>query len=71
MIAQGFPDFVAWQNDVCVALRYDYLEHLILKFEYHSIDGMGLLSPVMNDLDDDDAYQRWWSFMAAKATVHF
>ncbi len=71
MVAQGFPDFTAWQNDVCVALRYDYLEHLILKFEYHSIDGMGLLSPVMNDLDDDDAYQRWWSFMAAKATVHF
>lgn len=69
--AQGYPDYVAWQNDVCVALRRDATEHLVLKGEFHVVDGMGLLTPALNELDDPDGYKRWWSFMAAKATIHF
>ncbi|HPF34246.1 hypothetical protein KDK88_01620 [bacterium] len=67
----GYPDYVAWQNDVCAAVRHDATEHLVLKGEYHVVDGLGLLSPALNDLGDPDAYKRWWSFMAFKATVHF
>lgn len=70
-IAFGYPDYVAWQNDICAAVRHDATEHLVLKAEYHVIDGMGLLTPALNELDDPDAYKRWWSFMAAKATIHF
>ncbi len=67
----GLPDYVGWQNDYCLALRVDPVDHLILKFEYHLIDGMGLLSLAHNDENDPDAFERWWSFLAAKATVHF
>jgi hypothetical protein len=70
-VAMGYPDYVAWQNDYSVALRIDPQDHLVVKFEYHIIDGMGLLSLISNDLDDSDGYHRWWSFFAAKATVHF
>jgi hypothetical protein len=67
----GEPAFLAWQNDTCLAARFDVDPHWVLKAEYHMVDGLGQLSLAKNDVDDPDAWHHWWSYMAAKATFHF
>ncbi len=67
----GLRDFFAWQNDHCLALRYDVSDHWLFKLEHHLVDGTGLTNLSRNDLDDPLAMRRWWQYSAAKATFYF
>lgn len=71
MVELGLRDFFAWQNDHCLAMRYDISDHWLMKIEHHLVDGTGLANLSRNDLDDPVAMRRWWAYTAAKATFYF
>lgn len=68
---RAMPEFLAWQNDYCLATRFDVNPYWVMKFEYHVVDGLGQLSLAKNPEGDPDGWRRWWSYAAAKATFHF
>lgn len=64
-----YPNFSAWQYDLCIGTRIDMSSNWLLKFEQHWVDGVGQLSPSENPARDD--IERFWSYFTAKATFHF
>ena len=62
------PDFMYWQKDMALSLRFDLNLHWVFKVEAHQVDGIGLLTQTASfsgDLDKD------WSYYAAKASFVF
>jgi hypothetical protein len=62
-----FPDYMAWQKDFCVAVRFDITPDWLFKMEWHYIDGVGQLYPAANP----DGFSRYWNLFALKTTYTF
>ena len=65
--AQGQPDYLAWQKDICMALRIDMNEYWLVKFETHIINGAGQLTSALNP----DGYKQNWQLFAVKTAITF
>jgi hypothetical protein len=61
------PFYSAFQKDLALCLRIDPIRFLILKLEYHRVDGTGSL---LNELNLDGVEQKW-SYLASKITFAF
>ncbi|MCA9757970.1 MAG: hypothetical protein KDA27_19415 [Candidatus Eisenbacteria bacterium] len=71
-LRNGYPEFSAWQHDLCISARFDVSPNWLLKLEEHWVDGVGQLSPSENqDANGQTDANRYWSYFAAKATFHF
>lgn len=66
-VERGLPDFLGWQKDHMLAIRYDVNTHFILKLEGRAISGA---DRAIIDFTDPDREENW-SFYAAKASFHF
>lgn len=71
-----FPDILdkgsspaAWQRDTDVTIRHDYNEFIVLKAEYHNMNGWGQLSqaPLGNPL----GFTENWNLWILKASISF
>jgi len=60
------PDYMGWRKDLGVAARYDLRDDLVIKAEYHIIDGGAMQLGVINSNVD-----RFWNYFAAKLTYSF
>jgi len=63
----GFPDFMAWQKDACLALRFDINPHWLIKLEAHQIDG----SAQTNAFFTTEAPEEDWQLFGVKTTFSF
>jgi opacity protein-like surface antigen len=66
--AHGMPKYMGWRKDLGVGLRYDVNSNWTLKAEYHYIDGVAQNMTVYNDASD---LQRYWNYVAMKASFNF
>ncbi len=66
--AEGLPDFLAWQKDWALSLRFDINEWWLVKFEAHVIDGAGLVFLSDNKLED---LEENWQLYTIKTSVSF
>ena len=67
MIAQGKPDFKAWQKDTAFSARFDINEYWLVKLEFHLMDGDVLCT----ELDNPDGYDKNWTLFAIRTTFSF
>ena len=67
LAAQGLPDYGAWQKDLAISTRFDITDFWLLKFEYHYVDGTGLLTAA----DNPKGFEKSWDFFAIKTTFSF
>ena len=63
----GRPDFMGWQRDTCLSVRFDPLPGWILKLEGHMINGAAQVF----DYENTDDLVRRWGLFAAKVTYTF
>lgn len=62
----SMPPFKGWRKDVGVVVRFDVRDDLVLKAEYHTIDGGAMQLGVLNtDVD------RFWNYFVAKLSYSF
>lgn len=61
-------DFMTWRKDLGLGVRYDVDKNWTLKAEYHYIDGAGLFMGVVNNANQT---QKYWDYVALKASVNF
>lgn len=66
-VAQGEPDYRAWQKDYALSLRFDINEYCTLKLEGHRMDGAAQLY----DEDNPDGFDEDWYLFAAKMSFNF
>lgn len=59
-------DYMGWRKDLGAAVRYDVRDDLVIKAEYHVIDGGAMQLGVVNSSVD-----RFWNYFAAKLTYSF
>jgi hypothetical protein len=67
MIAQGRPNFKAWQKDTAFSARFDINEFWLVKLEFHFMDGAVLCT----ELDNPDGYDKNWTLFAIRTTFSF
>ncbi|MBN1780362.1 hypothetical protein JW948_04495 [bacterium] len=65
--ATGRPDYLAWQKDMCLTLRFDLNERWLVKCETHFMDGAGQLSPTLNP----DGFKQNWQLYTVKTSIIF
>ena len=65
--AYGRPDYMGWQKDACLSLRFDPVPGWTCKVEGHYIDGAAQVF----DYDDPGELERRWGLFAAKFTYSF
>jgi hypothetical protein len=63
----GRPDYMGWQKDTCLSLRFDPLPGWVWKLEGHYIDGA---AQVFDYQDPGEVKDRWGLF-ATKITYSF
>ena len=68
-VLQGLPDYLAWQKDLALSIRFDITDSWLVKLEYHFMDGAALCTaldnPQLSELEDD------WELFAVKTTFSF
>ncbi len=67
LAAHGAPDFMAWQKDACLSLRFDPMPDWVVKIEGHRINGA---AQVFDYETMADLAERW-NLFAAKITYVF
>lgn len=71
-VSQGFPDYVGWEKDLVFSTRLDINSNLMLKAEYHYLDGVALREGVsIYDGLQSNTLERYWHALLLKTTVHF
>jgi hypothetical protein len=65
--ALGLPDYLAWQKDSALFVRFDINDHFLVKLEGHYVDGAADALAVDNPTRGD----KNWYYFAAKATFSF
>lgn len=71
-VMQGFPDYAAWEKDLVLSTRIDINSNLMVKAEYHYIDGVALREGmVIYDGVLNNTLDRYWHALLLKTTVHF
>jgi hypothetical protein len=63
----SMPDYLAWQKDAALSLRFDIDPYWNFKLEGHSIDGATQLLRQENP----DGYEKNWYLFAAKISFSF
>lgn len=61
------PDYLAWQNDFTLSLRFDINEYWNIKLEGHAVDGATQLLRQENP----DGFEKSWYLFAVKTTFSF
>lgn len=67
LVAQGSPDYAAWQKDLALSLRFDLSDYWLIKLETHFMDGYALC----DYSDNSDGFKQNWMLFAVKTTVNF
>ncbi len=71
-IEQGFPDYAGWEKDLVLSTRIDVNSNMMVKAEYHYIDGVALREGQMiYDEARTNSLDRFWHALLLKTTVHF
>ncbi len=71
-VEQGMPDYVGWEKDLVLTTRMDINTNMMIKAEYHYIDGVALREGQMiYDGVRDGTLDRYWHALLLKTTVHF
>jgi hypothetical protein len=66
------PVYKAYLKDTCLSMRFDYGDNWIFKIEEHMMEGAGMLNPLHNpDNGDNAGYDKYWWLFAAKITYIF
>ena len=60
-------DYLAWQKDLAIGVRYDFNRHWLVKAEWHEVDGAGLVEEFYNP----DGIEKDWSYFALKTSFNF
>ena len=63
----GRPDYMGWQKDSCLSLRFDPYPGWVCKLEGHYIDGAAQVF----DYQTPDEVEERWSLFASKITFSF
>lgn len=66
-VAQGSPDYGAWQKDLALSLRFDFSDFWLLKLETHVMNGIALC----DYSDNPDGFEKDWMLFAVKTTFNF
>ena len=66
-VAQGSPDYGAWQKDLALSLRFDLSDSWLLKLETHFMNGYALC----DYSDNPNGFKKDWMLFAAKTTFNF
>jgi hypothetical protein len=66
-VMRGQPDYLAWNKDLALALRFDITTGWLVKLEYHAMDGVANVPSLWNE----DGFEKDWSVFLARATFHF
>ena len=66
-VAEGVPDYYAWQKDLALSLRFDVTDSWLVKLEAHVMDGVHLLDYAENP----DGVEQDWMLFAVKTTFNF
>jgi len=66
-VAEGLPDFTAWQKDLALSTRFDINDFWLIKLEIHFIDGVALCPEIANP----DGFDKNWTLFAFKTTFSF
>lgn len=67
LAATGSPAFQRWDKDLAFTARLDLASHVLLKAEYHAVDGAARLGSTENP----QGLTQKWKVLSAKGTVHF
>jgi len=67
-VAQGSPDYAAWQKDWALSTRFDINDFWLIKLEVHFMDGVAQCAQA----DNPDGYNdQNWTLFAIKTTFNF
>ena len=66
-VAQGQPDYGAWQKDLALSLRFDLTDFWLVKLETHFMNGYALC----DYSDNPDGFKEDWMLFAVKTTFNF
>jgi hypothetical protein len=61
------PDYLGWRKDLGLGLRWDVNNNLVLKAEWHKVDGAALQLPLFNP----EGVERHWEYLVLKASFNF
>ncbi|MFC1569415.1 hypothetical protein ACFL4L_04210 [bacterium] len=64
---EGTPSWYFTQKDICAAIRFDITPNLLIKFEGHKIDGVGLALSAENP----SGRTQHWNLFAIKSSINF
>ena len=67
------PSHRAYLKDICLTVRFDVNEYMVIKLEAHQMDGSNQLSGFENPIptDGSDQFEDDWQLYAAKVTFSF
>jgi len=65
--AVGLPDYLAWQKDISLFVRYDINDHFTFKIEGHYVDGA---SDVLMPDNPTRNSKNWWYYVV-RGTFNF
>ena len=66
-VAQGRPDYLAWQKDAALFARFDINDNFIVKIEGHHVNGVAAVLPG----DNASINEKDWYYGVVKATFSF
>lgn len=68
-LQSGRPAFTRFARDIVAGMRYDVTSSLMLRAEYHHVDGTSWLSPLENP--NPDELERNWDMFMLLGSYHF
>ncbi len=71
-VMQGLPDYAGWEKDLVLSTRIDINPNMMVKAEYHYLDGVALREgQALFDGARAGTLDRYWHALLLKTTVHF
>jgi hypothetical protein len=67
LLKKNLPDYLGWQKDFSLTVRFDLTDYWLLKLEGHLIDGCGLV----RQYDNTDDLERNWMLFCVKTSFNF